>query len=453
MTSKGAQTGLSSKDWEFLYQELERTWNDFCVPIYHREIFTSYLETLGSNSAPGFIALEIDSIEKGVSPIIKSLESIQKREFLIGKLKTIHENSRTQLIENNILELEIANILVQLREITSQVIQSIISWKKSFPNVECEYYWNQICYIDKIKHDLDFLKKIGKFSFNLRDPFFLNTDLNLIAKKPKTMLKISKVQQKLFLKLEKYLSYGFGELRPIKLSNARSVNKTESDYVFSKKVPNRKQLMQLEQENYNLSLEIFENFVDGLVLQISSDCVKAEFYLQNVNFVSNLFFYQFLEEVVKADSEEVFLVFLLDYADDLEIKYIEEFLAKEVYSTIDWDLILFTEVACWLCDDLNYTGIVKLALSEIWEENNSLVEPVFEYLCNEVLKEKWVFDLIENITQPKEISHSIEEICEEVYFSYIQQYPGHKWIESIIQCSFKEIRGGSEKNLKKLMPI
>ena len=120
--------GISFEDLKFLYHELELTWNNYNIPGYHREIFFRYIEMLNQNSIPVFIAKEIDKIEKGISPIIFTMENIKAREFFIGKMKNIDEkikNSNNKLLD--VYEMECASIIIRLRESTVNVIENILS--------------------------------------------------------------------------------------------------------------------------------------------------------------------------------------------------------------------------------------------------------------------------------------------------------------------------------------
>ena len=458
-------SGISFDDFDFLNQELEKTWNMFSIPTYHREIFSKYLILLSPSLIPVFIAQEIDRLETGKSPTVRILERINEREYLIGKLKNLNEESKkSKSKESNVLDLECANLIIRLREVTIKVIDSILAWKKIFNRIDCQFYWNQICYMEKIKHDLDFLTKLGKFVFNSRDPFFSSTDLALISKKAKIMLKPTIKQERKIKKLEKVLSYGIGNLPNIGLSIAKSATIPEADKVFALRIPTRKEIVQIEQENAIMSFQILDSFLTIVLAEISQSSIDYEYNQQNINWISSSIFDSYINEISLQDSSEIFLAFLLDKSEDTAELYVEECITNEVHTCLALDELLVILISCDFLDSVNFAGIVKISVNEIREENERLVEPVLDFIYSELLKQEWVQEAISTvITSEKKreasgykTSNDLDndlDLPSQLYFSLVHEYVGGIWIESIIKSSFKEIRGNDEAKITKLMPI
>lgn len=444
--------GISADDFSFLNNELEKTWNLNKIPSYHREIFSNYLDLLPAGLVPLFIAQEIDKIETGKSPLVIALDQINEREHLIGKLKNIHSKSiKLKSKDFNITELECANLIKRLREATIKVIESILAWKKIFRGVDCQFYWNQICYIEKIKHDLDFLTNIGGFGFMNRDPFFSNMGTTLISQKARNMLKMTLKMQKKVKKLEKSLNYGMNALPVFELSSAKNTTLAESDHIFALKVPTRKEFQQIEQNNLILSFDLYEDFVLLVLSEVSQSCIDNEYDQLNIIQISQELSGLYINEIALEESELIFFLFLLGYSEEIMSKYCEELVQKELEKCILWKEILIRSVAGTVLESLNFVGIVITSISEFREENEALADPCFEFIFSELFRENWVSSLIEETLQePAGENLSVEEL---IYFSLLHEYAGGIWVKSLVQSSFKEIQGKDERTLKKLMPI
>ena len=150
---------------------------------------------------------------------------------------------------------------------------------------------------------------------------------------------------------------------------------------------------------------------------------------------------------------QIFLVFLFEHSFDILDNYIEEYIQSFIYEIIDWKDLLIHDLAIDLCDSNNYIGIVKASVTEIREENESLVEPLFEFILSELFKENWVMTIIDNIYTMEKTKKCSYDIPEEIYLRYLNEYVGNLWIKSLIEAGIDEIRGGDELKLKKLMPI
>jgi hypothetical protein len=260
---------ISYEDVDFLFQELYKTWNLQNVPSHHRETFSNNLKFLPPSSVAFTIAKEIDDLESGLNPIQMVLDSISKREFLIGKLLTFDGKARNLNRDFEITELETAYFIQKLRKITADVLKNIEKWKNMFLGIECEFYWNQICYVEKVKHDLDFLRKLGRFKFMMRDPFFLNTDSEKVCLKAKTIVKASPKDKKIFKKLEKMLNYGLPEIGNFKVSKAEKFDQ-QFQKVFDAKILTKEESEALRETNEILSCIIF-SLTDDLLETISFD--------------------------------------------------------------------------------------------------------------------------------------------------------------------------------------
>jgi hypothetical protein len=379
---------------EFLYGELERVWNQFSIPSYHREVYYKYLSLIQTSKILGFLANEIDQIEQGTSPIQVLTQNIEKREQFVGKIKNMNEkyiNSKAGHCD--ILDLECANYIIRLRDLTVKVFYNIFDWKDYFDGLYCEFYWNQICYIDKIKHDLDFLKNIGKFKFFMRDPLFLNTDFSLTSKKTKSIMKISPKKQLKIKKIQKYLNYGSLDLPSIKLSIAQPIT-PDYDHIFLKKIPTKQEIIQLEKDKAIIASEIQTNLIDKIIAESSKTAYDEESLNTFQKAVSTLIFEDYINETALKESEKLLKKLLLDYSTKICNNILEEFIFVYMNEIIDVTDIIVTELACDICDTLNFVGIIKVSTSEIREEIEGIVGPVLDALIESLLSGPWFESII-----------------------------------------------------------
>ncbi|OMJ75876.1 hypothetical protein SteCoe_24895 [Stentor coeruleus] len=469
-----SEVGLSYNDLEFLYQELESTWDSFKIPSFHREIFSKYTEVIVPNKIPVLIAQEITSIEKGFSPIIHLLQSISNREKIIGKFKGLDEKFRkARQKEMEIIELEAANMVRKMRMATAKVMKNIQMWKRQFIGVDCDYYWNQICYIEKIKHDMDFLRVLGRMTFIMRDPFFLNTDITGACQKARAIFKLSVKELKKYKKMQKSISYGIEDLPVIQLSQAQTIVGPDYDHVFSCKILTRKEVQQLQQMNFEIACEVFIELTDLFVNEITMQAVEEQQYLAQLQELTEHLIEIYIEDIVKIDSLDVFNSFLLEHSEIILENYIGECVDGKILEPISWKSLLVHNIACDICDSLTFFPLIKSAFSEIREENELLVQPIYFNLFSDMFYENWVTKAIENtlriekykavhekmplevlkIFNSKHYYLLIEALPDEIYYDIMNEYVGNKWIASIIKSSMDEIKGKDEAKLSKLMPI
>lgn len=258
---------VSYSDIEFLFQELHKTWDSLHVPAHHRETFSKHLNLIPPSTVAFTVAKEIDDLDSKSAPVQLTLSYIEKREYLIGKLVAFQGKTKNLNKDLEITELEAAYLIQKLRSVTVEVIKSIEKWKKQFFSFDCEFFWNQINYVEKIKHDLNGVRKLGRFKFMIRDPFFLDSDCERVCLKAKSIVKVSKKDLKVFKKMEKILNYGMSDLRNLKISKAEEIDQ-QYESVFDVKVGSKDEV-----EADSLPFVILIESLDVLVKEICEQVV------------------------------------------------------------------------------------------------------------------------------------------------------------------------------------
>lgn len=473
MIKLGNKFFVSFEDINFLFQELQNAWMTFEIPSFHQEIFKSFLEFVEPAKVPHVIAKEIDLVESCLSPVQKTLASIEKREFLIGKLTTFKrktENFNGKDWES--VELEAAYSIVEIRKVTAAVIKSVSHWKEQFYCLNCEFYWNNINYIDKIKHDLNFLKALGRFHFVMRDPFFLSMDSSKICIKARLLIKTSPAQIKKLKKLEKILNYEMPDIKSIKLSRAQVVNK-ELESIFKQKILTKAELEKLEKENLSISDQIFNTLLNNITEKLGQETLKTQLAKKELSDLSELLYENCVLDMVHKESNEYFLDLLKMHSEVIFQGVTNEVLNKFTQFCICEPEFLAHNIACDLCDCINFTFLVKPCVNEIVEENNEIAGLICETVLEDIIVKPWVLNEIQqlvNILRVKkffkgfslgemgskhrdELEMLLENMVEEICIGIICKYPGKKWLKSIVKFSFEEVRGEDEPDLKTLMPI
>ena len=464
---------VSLEDVNFLYQELQNVWIAYEIPSFHQDIFKSHLDFIQTGLIPHAIAKEIDLVESSASPIQKALENIVKREYLIGKLITFKQKTRdTNSKDLEIIELETAYSIVKLRKITADVMNSIAHWKHQFFNLNCEFYWNQISYIEKIKHDLNFLKALGRFHFVMRDPFFLSMDHKKVSIKARVLVKLDPTQKKKLKKLEKNLNYEMPNIRNIQLTQAKSVNK-EMEAVFDKKILSKAELEKLDKENRLISEEVFYYLLNHIVDRVGNDIYQRQWFKRDLNELAEDLYENLCLELVRKESREYFNDILKSHSEVVFNNILEECLLKFTQFCISEPEFLAHNMACELCNCVNFVFLVKPCVSEIIEENNEISNEICEGLLEDLLTQPWVLKEIESLlgilkikkkfkkvkfdemrtSHKNELDLLTENTLEEICTKLIKKYPGKKWVKSILKYSFEEVRGEDEPEYKTLLPI
>lgn len=464
---------VTYEDMNFLYQELQNTWIAYEIPSFHQEIFKSHLDFIQPGQVPHVIAKEINLIESSSSPIQKTLENIVKREYLIGKLITFKQKTRESISKDlEIIELETAYSIIKLRKTTADAMKSISHWKQQFFNLNCEFYWNQISYIEKIKHDLNFLKALGRFHFVMRDPFFLSMDYKKVSIKARVLVKLDPAQKKKLKKLEKNLNYEIPSIKTIQLTQAQVVNK-DMEGVFDKKILSKVELEKLDKENRLISDEIFYFILNQIVDKEGNEVYKRQNFKKELKEIAEEFYEKLCLELLCKESQEYFLDLVKSHSEVIYNSILEECLLKFTQFCISESDFLAHNIACDLCECVNFVFLVKPCVSEIIEENNKISNEVCEGILEDILIQPWVLGEIESLlntlklkkqfkgvklaeiseNHKKEFDILTENTLEEICTKLIQKYPGKKWVKSIVKHSFKEVRGEDEPDYKTLLPI
>lgn len=103
---------------ETLKEDLNRIWDEFRIPQYHKDIFSRSLQHLSTESAAAMIAKEIENIRKHKAPVQKVVLGIIAREKLLHEIEssTFTEGDNfeefTTLISNKLQSLRILSLNV-----------------------------------------------------------------------------------------------------------------------------------------------------------------------------------------------------------------------------------------------------------------------------------------------------------------------------------------------------
>ena len=180
------RNAITDEVMETLKEDLNRIWDEFRIPQYHKDVFSRSLQHLSTESAAAMIAKEIENIRKHKSPVQKVVLGVIARE------KLLHEIENSNFREGDNLEefvTLISNKLQSLRILSLNVVEWVMIWReqmlyayyqsstdhKNVPIIP--FVWENENYLLKLKRDTEFLKdhSLSKwFNFaDKNDPFLV----------------------------------------------------------------------------------------------------------------------------------------------------------------------------------------------------------------------------------------------------------------------------------------
>ena len=169
-----------------LKEDLDRIWNEFRIPQYHKDVFYRYLMHLTTEAAAAMVAKEIENIRKHKAPVQKVVLGIVAREKLLQEIESSCFRDGDNPEEFASL---VSNKLQSLRILSLNVVECVMVWReqmlyayyqsatdsKSVPIIP--FVWENENYLLKLRRDTEFLKShsLSKwFNFaDKNDPFLV----------------------------------------------------------------------------------------------------------------------------------------------------------------------------------------------------------------------------------------------------------------------------------------
>ncbi|CAG9310870.1 unnamed protein product [Blepharisma stoltei] len=152
-------------------ENIECEWITWAIPEPQREAFRNSVFNLPRNKAYAIINREIDDLQKSRSLVQLVLRAITAREESLKSIQEMNEylSKAPDWDKLKEVQLECAELLHAHRILTLNVVESIVKWREqlvyamllnqtdSSKKTLIPFIWEGINYIEKMRHDLDFL--------------------------------------------------------------------------------------------------------------------------------------------------------------------------------------------------------------------------------------------------------------------------------------------------------
>jgi len=480
---------------KLLESQLKETWERFRVSPQHMDIFSTQIAHLPSKRKAFVIAKEIDLLEKGENPVQLVMNSITDREYLVIQISELNQSllATTEKQKVASLKKEAIELFRNIRNLNLSIVESVNFWSNYMKLNAYEFLWKNENYLEKMKHDLNFLKDTalaGLFKFEEDDPFLVNLKVASIATRANRTNRIQYVPIfPLNPKVSEKVNFGMKVLglvqrKPspyIKVKNSKPPKpETRVTPKQEESTPECHQVVSDLEEEKQPELSLGE--IKAISEDVLGELLDSETRGNITNYVE-----ESIKEMISA-SMRLYSSSILDRIITETLKEQIPFVANDAYTEIkdqeylgSWEEVItqvtqeelsnlveeeFRGITClhayeYMISSLSMQSIVEESLSEEKSQNSRIVVIVLEELVDCFLKKDWLEELVEEELTCFRIDESRKDlpapiqreifvlekdriffrVAEWVWFDIVKDFPGRLWLEALVSSVLNQEKG------------